>query len=131
MAQRVYSNKTRIKTHCKFIFTAIRPNLKEYIPIKQGLRQYTNFFSSKEIYLKEYIPIKQGLRPKLTTNYMMEDTVLKEYIPIKQGLRPLRAATDILFLDKTQRVYSSKTRIKTFFFRFRWLKDVISKSIFQ
>ena len=130
MAQRVYSNKTRIKTHCKFIFTAIRPNLKEYIPIKQGLRQYTNFFSSKEIYLKEYIPIKQGLRPKLTTNYMMEDTVLKEYIPIKQGLRPLRASIH-QFTVFSQRVYSSKTRIKTCNPAPRCSRIVHSKSIFQ
>ena len=62
-------------------------------------------------YLKEYIPVKQGLRRKRFDVLDMK-IILKEYIPVKQGLRQC-----ILSMYKpwfvAQRVYSSKTRIKT------------------
>ena len=60
--------------------------------------------------LKEYIPIKQGLRHRLCRLLSLLTTLLKEYIPIKQGLR--RSRSTPLFCNKlSQRVYSNKTRI--------------------
>ena len=112
IAQRVYSNKTRIKTYSAGFHQPCLATLKEYIPIKQGLRHFHLVFQRLQLLLKEYIPIKQGLRLYDTENFLhtliftqrvysnktriktrlirrrrRRPCNLKEYIPIKQGLR--------------------------------------------
>ena len=62
--------------------------------------------------LKEYIPIKQGLRLFVFEALGLRSRVLKEYIPIKQGLRHIHLCLELLN-SQAQRVYSNKTRIKT------------------
>ena len=62
--------------------------------------------------LREYVPLKQGLRqefPILNNNAPW----LREYVPLKQGLR-LIIISPLSFLSETPRVCSIKTRIKTF-----------------
>ena len=61
LAQRVYSTKTRIKTEPPAEVGSSHQGLREYIPLKQGLRQNCRGFYAI-LSLREYIPLKQGLR---------------------------------------------------------------------
>ena len=36
--------------------------LREYVPLKQGLRPMVDFFLLIQLALREYVPLKQGLR---------------------------------------------------------------------
>ena len=61
-SQRVCSTKTRIKTLTNSP-NVVPVNLKEYVPLKQGLRLYNSSLrcGARFIKLKEYVPLKQGL----------------------------------------------------------------------
>ena len=61
--------------------------------------------------LREYVPLKQGLRLVLF-DIMVMTTVLREYVPLKQGLRRHYLVKFYASL-KAPRVCSTKTRIKT------------------
>ena len=59
--------------------------LREYLPLKQGLRHTRQKRDSKRApVLREYLPLKQGLRPYPTGLRLLW---LREYLPLKQGLR--------------------------------------------
>ena len=59
---RVSSIKTRIKTELEWSCSYSWP-LREYIPLKQGLRQVRRWpFGVRVPPLREYLPLKQGLR---------------------------------------------------------------------
>ena len=60
LAPRVCSTKTRIKTRTMSTLWMRWP-LREYVPLKQGLRQLLQNFSCNFL-LREYVPLKQGLR---------------------------------------------------------------------
>ena len=60
---RVCSTKTRIKTEQLAITDHNAPWLREYVPLKQGLRLFERYFGHDEqLALREYVPLKQGLR---------------------------------------------------------------------
>ena len=86
-------------------------SLREYLPLKQGLRHILHlkvlyalstprvssiktriktkaFLYNKRnsIELREYLPLKQGLR-LLILLLLLKAAVLREYLPLKQGLR--------------------------------------------
>ncbi len=86
-SSRVYSTKTRIKT------------------------DFAKFCGQLSV-LREYIPLKQGLR--LIKNHpSLFYCRLREYIPLKQGLRHFDKWWDKDKFNWSSRVYSTKTRIKT------------------
>ena len=60
--------------------------LREYVPLKQGLRLCSLFPRTSNQQLREYVPLKQGLR--LANDELFEHKCqLREYVPLKQGLR--------------------------------------------
>ena len=111
-APRVSSIKTRIKTNLFILFLTIHPFLREYLPLKQGLRLKLSVLNSKLKVLREYLPLKQGLRQSYGCFSLFLFHFLREYLPLKQGLRPYgRRVPEHYFLPP--RVSSIKTRIKT------------------
>ena len=61
---RVWSTKTRIKTFVAIKFmTKFSLKLREYGPLKQGLRPSAVCSLPSILRLREYGPLKQGLRP--------------------------------------------------------------------
>ena len=102
--QRVSSTKTRIKTNSIPVLRTKIWLIKEYHPLKQGLRQdSTKFIRFLEMSIKEYHPLKQGLRLNL-------DSIINNFIMY-------------------QRVSSTKTRIKTSSFSLITSINFVSKSI--
>ena len=88
--QRAYSIKTRIKTG--FTVTSVAPlsGQRAYsikTRIKTPLRQ-----SRKQLFpqVREHIPLKQGLRQNLFPVKLSQSNTVREHIPLKQGLRPSR-----------------------------------------
>ena len=61
--------------------------------------------------LREHIPLQQGLRQHLVDAVQVLE-LLREHIPLQQGLR-LDSLYEILEIKRTQRAYSITTRIKT------------------
>ena len=64
-------------------------------------------------HLREYLPLKQGLRPALSGS-MHDASILREYLPLKQGLRLCCLCHFVCYVLFAQRVSSIKTRIKTY-----------------
>ena len=62
-------------------------HLREYVPLKQGLRLDLFVVICYCISLREYVPLKQGLRPRTISLYNSLKLLLREYVPLKQGLR--------------------------------------------
>ena len=87
MTPRVCSTKTRIKTHPHDVFWWRWCNLREYVPLKQGLRQGILKVIISNMGLREYVPLKQGLRPRMKDSSNFHQCKLREYVPLKQGLR--------------------------------------------
>ena len=84
--------------------------LREYVPLKQGLRLRGLSFITALSALREYVPLKQGLRRGII--YCTgAGIVLREYVPLKQGLRRQQAPSRSWHYPP--RVCSTKTRIKT------------------
>ena len=106
---RVCSTKTRIKTSKDGSLRAIF-HLREYVPLKQGLRLLWNIAKGLLCCLREYVPLKQGLR-QIVFIFLLFLHYLREYVPLKQGLRLLMSISTLFFI--TPRVCSTKTRIKT------------------
>ena len=63
--QRVSSTKTRIKTYELYFDNHDLKTIKEYHPLKQGLRPGVISGTNITLNIKEYHPLKQGLRPVL------------------------------------------------------------------
>ena len=59
--------------------------LREYVPLKQGLRLALLKRNLLHDELREYVPLKQGLR--LLCCSCISHNRLREYVPLKQGLR--------------------------------------------
>ena len=88
MTQRLYSTKTRIKTVYKILLMQKDfYKLRDYIPLKQGLRPLRTRMPGNKVRLRDYIPLKQGLRPYIFLNTNWFHIKLRDYIPLKQGLR--------------------------------------------
>ena len=62
--------------------------------------------------LREYLPLKQGLRLAII-NAARAAKPLREYLPLKQGLRQILPVLSEVPCRRSQRVSSIKTRIKT------------------
>ncbi len=61
-------------------------NLREYIPLEQGLRRCTLWIYERTIVLREHIPLEQGLRHVYWCT-KFKSLLLQEHIPAEQGLR--------------------------------------------
>ena len=85
--------------------------LREYVPLKQGLRRYETSFLTTIYTLREYVPLKQGLRLAIPPR-LEGGASLREYVPLKQGLRRFFIVFN-LSMRLSPRVCSTKTRIKT------------------
>ena len=108
-APRVSSIKTRIKTNKETKITLLSP-LREYLPLKQGLRQ--QFLVQKHI---QFPPRVSSIKTRIKTHEhssLVEQRSLREYLPLKQGLRHI-LHLKVLYALSTPRVSSIKTRIKT------------------
>ena len=107
-APRVCSTKTRIKTFSKSSLS--RGNLREYVPLKQGLRQVYGSALVRGEVLREYVPLKQGLR-------LFNIRPQNFYCPPRVCSTKTRIKTWNKFFHKRKenapRVCSTKTRIKT------------------
>ena len=79
--------------------------LKEYIPIKQGLRllklrDKAIIRVTQRVYSNK-TRIKTGFNPSLSTTFIE----LKEYIPIKQGLRRIRCIVNCTFIRISKSIF--------------------------
>ena len=93
------------------IFECCNKKLREYVPLKQGLRQerFCCLFNLRP--LREYVPLKQGLRPPSlgpTTLFAISPRVCST----KTRIKTLNFWIDH-DLNHSPRVCSTKTRIKT------------------
>ena len=89
--------------------------VREYHPLKQGLRRILLNFFNNSAFVREYHPLKQGLRLIVCRFPAILFAGVREYHPLKQGLRPFNNFTVRIFF-LCQRVSSIKTRIKTIVF---------------
>ena len=87
IAQRAYSTTTRIKT-LEALRIMLSAQLREHIPLQQGLRPPYPLLQGGLMHLREHIPLQQGLRrePHILHKFL---TTLREHIPLQQGLRPV------------------------------------------
>ena len=102
------SIKTRIKTSFLMTFCA-RPDVRDHLPLKQGLRLSTVESSLFYRYVRDHLPLKQGLRRECLIE-----------LPVLEGPRPSSIKTRIKTYIKCRiefflgpRPSSIKTRIKT------------------
>ena len=79
--------------------------------------------------LREYLPLEQGLRPTMLNNEI-NTKFLREYLPLEQGLRRYKCL-QIRVSVATQRVSSIRTRIKTTCSIENAISVSISESIFH
>ena len=101
--------------------------LREYGPLKQGLRHFYNPTLFQSRILREHGPLKQGLRLLSIILRPLSDS-LREHGPLKQGLR--RVFTPFMLTYPTApRVWSTKTRIKTQHLCSIYLRPALSESM--
>ena len=111
--QRLYSTKTRIKTRRALYTSAKDGRSQRLYSTKTRIKTFVVFTTQNLfIILRDYIPLKQGLR-HLSETYTHKINGLRDYIPLKQGLRPDAVECHALRIVAAQRLYSTKTRIKT------------------
>ena len=60
--QRAYSIRTRIKTYVRIFVGSCTKNVREHIPLEQGLRLFTKNQYRARTGVREHIPLEQGLR---------------------------------------------------------------------
>ncbi len=86
LGQRAYSIRTRIKTLCGGKLKIHSREVREHIPLEQGLRPLYVKCYIKIYKVREHIPLEQGLRPneKIITKGGL---TVREHIPLEQGLR--------------------------------------------
>ena len=109
-APRVCSTKTRIKTQLWKEKWCHLPLLREYVPLKQGLRPENNLRNTECVSTPRVCSTKTRIKTQKSRR-AHPWMYLREYVPLKQGLRLLvhrYSAHQI-----TPRVCSTKTRIKT------------------
>ena len=136
-AQRASSITTRIKTLWS-LRIVINSSLREHLPLQQGLRQGTIFFSKlfaphtqrassittriktvrkSGVYsisrlLREHLPLQQGLRQK-NNKHCRESSYTQRASSITTRIKTCVAIAICLVLVLTQRASSITTRIKT------------------
>ena len=86
--------------------------LREYGPLKQGLRQSDTANSTKTHYSPRVWSTKTRIKTP-TAVLHAPATILREYGPLKQGLRLTQYIIYVFFIS-SPRVWSTKTRIKTY-----------------
>ena len=84
--QRAYSTTTRIKTLHRLTIFTISNNLREHIPLQQGLRQYYSYSPLQQKTQRAYSTTTR-IKTDLLTSLALIST-LREHIPLQQGLRP-------------------------------------------
>ena len=61
-------------------------NVRDHIPLEQGLRHSADVLSRSVQYVRDHIPLEQGLR--LVVNFLVvPDNHVRDHIPLEQGLR--------------------------------------------
>ena len=63
--------------------------------------------------LREYLPLKQGLRLYILVLRLVSNSHVRDHLPLKQGLRQVVSCLHGEVLLLAQRPSSTKTRIKT------------------
>ena len=86
--------------------------LREYGPLKQGLRQSDTANSTKTHYSPRVWSTKTRIKT-LHLGISENKSYLREYGPLKQGLRLTQYIIYVFFIS-SPRVWSTKTRIKTY-----------------
>ena len=86
-------------------------NVRDHIPLEQGLRLNINSYDEFVKFVRDHIPLEQGLRLD-TLNKKLDGTGVRDHIPLEQGLRP-RSSAMASSDQPCQRPYSIRTRIKT------------------
>ena len=86
--------------------------LREYLPLKQGLRLRRAVLLHGRSDSPRVSSIKTRIKTYQDIQYNLYQTLLREYLPLEQGLRHLRAFQLRKHVD-SPRVSSIKTRIKT------------------
>ena len=84
--QRPYSIRTRIKTNQRLLTDGVAAQVRDHIPLEQGLR-----------------PMYEAIDDYIGT--------VRDHIPLEQGLR--RSSAAFMSSASGQRPYSIRTRIKT------------------
>ena len=112
-SQRLYSTKTRIKTKARKAFKSAFFTLRDYIPLKQGLRQDAMCLWYNLGILRDYIPLKQGLR-RPVKRHLDSGRAAQRLYSTKTRIKTSRERHHNLDTAHSQRLYSTKTRIKTF-----------------
>ncbi len=90
--QRLSSTTTRIKTS-EIDFTIINIlEVRDYLPLQQGLRQFLECLTVvRHSTVRDYLPLQQGLRQNI---FIPMDNLfirVRDYLPLQQGLRPSSA----------------------------------------
>ena len=131
-SQRTSSTKTRIKTLYSCNVVCFVHCVREYHPLKQGLRLYstsselctigqrtsstkTRIKTMKahhwlilKLQVREHHPLKQGLR-RVNNKVYFVDAVVREHHPLKQGLRPQRyLLTDLITWKQKSNIHYNK-----------------------
>ena len=118
--QRAYSIRTRIKTQHTAAIGYFH-NIREHIPLEQGLRHYSSGNTEITESIREHIPLEQGLRliaPNAIVTILFNQRAYSIRTRIKTHLRLPRKRFDV-----NQRAYSIRTRIKT-----RWFGSSCSQT---
>ena len=85
--------------------------LRDHLPLKQGLRLGYSSDSSLLKGLRDHLPLKQGLRPTCIAYYSSVRSELRDHLPLKQGLRHFNP--EVFDLNGVPpRPSSTKTRIE-------------------
>ena len=62
LRQRLSSTTTRIKTYTKHCYKQEYYNVRDYLPLQQGLRRSSLSSRVRESNVRDYLPLQQGLR---------------------------------------------------------------------
>ena len=69
------------------VTTELRKNVRDHIPLEQGLRHYTyGDDSTFDQIVRDHIPLEQGLR-QLYMSLLNACCRVRDHIPLEQGLR--------------------------------------------
>ena len=90
--------------------------LREYVPLKQGLRPVLNGVNGYYLMAPRVCSTKTRIKTNPTLALVLYG-ILREYVPLKQGLRQHQVRC-YPFAVRAPRVCSTKTRIKTLTFGF-------------
>ena len=86
LGPRLSSITTRIKTFAYARDEEFSLTVRDYLPLQQGLRQYSCAFCGVIVSVRDYLPLQQGLRPDINQSKKLTE-IVRDYLPLQQGLR--------------------------------------------